>query len=178
MSWQEWQKKFADSSRQRINGSAFVYSAALPGALATCGSEAIRMLAASPHIRTSLTENVKTLRTTLAKLEDVSIYIPSDPVSALVHIYMKNPPEDIELEERILQDVVDEALAQGVLITRSARLRGQENEMTPTLKIMVSAAFTKKEMEKASSVLRTAITKHLGSKYLASIYGGAMKLMR
>jgi hypothetical protein len=47
----------------------------------------------SPHIRTSLTENVKTLRTTLAKLEDVSIYIPSDPVSALVHIYMKNPPE-------------------------------------------------------------------------------------
>ncbi|GHJ88812.1 hypothetical protein NliqN6_5214 [Naganishia liquefaciens] len=149
---------------QRINGSAFVYSAALPGALATCGSEAIRMLAASPHIRTSLTENVKTLRTTLAKLEDVSIYIPSDPVSALVHIYMKNPPEDIELEERILQDVVDEALAQGVLITRSARLRGQENEMTPTLKIMVSAAFTKKEMEKASTVLRTAITKHLGKK--------------
>lgn len=130
------------------------------------------MLAESPQIRISLNDNVKILRTTLAKLEDVSIYIPSDPVSALVHIYMKNPPDDIEHEERMLQDVVDEALAQGVLITRSARLRGQENEMTPTLKIMVSAAFTKKEMEKASTVLKTAITKHLGSKYPGGKYRG------
>lgn len=136
------------------------------------------MLAASPQVRTNLNDNVKILRTTLAKLEDVSIYIPSDPVSALVHIFMKNPPEDIEHEERMLQDVVDEALAQGVLITRSARLRGQENEMTPTLKIMVSAAFTKKEMEKASTVLKTAITKHFGSKYPGSMYRRAMKLMR
>jgi serine palmitoyltransferase len=136
------------------------------------------MLSTSPQIRVSLTDNVKILRTTLAKLEDVSIYIPSDPVSALVHIYMKNPPEDIEHEEKLLQDVVDEALAQGVLITRSARLRGQENEMTPTLKIMVSAAFTKKEMEKASTVLKSAITKHFGSKYTGSIYGRAMELMR
>lgn len=136
------------------------------------------MLSTSPQIRISLTDNVKILRTTLAKLEDVSIYIPSDPVSALVHIYMKNPPEDIEHEEKLLQDVVDEALTQGVLITRSARLRGQENEMTPTLKIMVSAAFTKKEMEKASTVLKSAITKHFGSKYTGSIYGRAMELMR
>lgn len=163
---------------QRINGSAFVYSAALPGALATCGSEAIRLLSTSPQIRTALTDNVKILRTTLAKLEDVSIYIPSDPVSALVHIYMKNPPEDLELEEKLLQDVVDEALSQGVLITRAARLRGQENKMTPTLKIMVSAAFTKKEMEKASSVIKSAITKHFGSTYTGGLYGRAMKLMR
>lgn len=136
------------------------------------------MLSTTPQIRTSLNDNVKILRTTLAKLEDVSIYIPSDPVSALVHIYMKNPPEDVDHEERMLQDVVDEALAQGVLITRSARLRGQENEMTPTLKIMVSAAFTKKEMEKASTVLKSAITKHFGSKYQGGIYGRAMELMR
>ncbi|KAJ9118071.1 hypothetical protein QFC24_006343 [Naganishia onofrii] len=148
---------------QRINGSAFVYSAALPGALATCGSEAIRMLSTTPQIRLSLVENIKILRTTLSKLEDVSIYIPSDPASALIHILMKNPPEELEQEEKLLQDVVDEALAQGVLITRAARLRGQENEMTPTLKIMVSAAFTKKEMEKASSVLKSAITKCLGN---------------
>jgi serine palmitoyltransferase len=136
------------------------------------------MLSTTPQIRISLIENIKILRTALSKLEDVSIYIPSDPASALIHILMKNPPEELEQEEKLLQDVVDEALAQGVLITRAARLRGQENEMTPTLKIMVSAAFTKKEMEKASSVLKSAITKCLGSKYGGSMYGRAMELIR
>ncbi|KAN0139468.1 hypothetical protein V8E53_002969 [Lactarius tabidus] len=36
------------------------------------------------------------------------------------------PSFDLEGEERMLQDIVDEALAQGVWITRARRLRGQE----------------------------------------------------
>ena len=40
---------------------------------------------------------------------------------------------DIAAEERLLQDIVDEALAQGVWITRARRLRGQELvEVQPT----------------------------------------------
>ena len=36
------------------------------------------------------------------------------------------PTFDIAGEERLLQDIVDEALAQGVWSTRARRLRGQE----------------------------------------------------
>lgn len=78
---------------------------------------------------------------------------------------MLSPPESIELEERLLQDVVDDALGQGVLICRAARLRGQEVfEPAPSLKIMISAAFTKKETEKMANTVRNSLTKVLGSK--------------
>lgn len=107
----------------------------MPGLLATTGSEAIRILESSPQILAHLQENINTLRTGLSKLENVNIYIPSDPSSALVHVYMLSPPESIELEEKLLQDVVEDCLSQGVLITRSARLRGQEEvENAPSLK--------------------------------------------
>lgn len=149
---------------QRINGAAFVFSAAMPGLLATSGSAAIDIMNQTPQVFVQLAENVRTFRAGLAKLEDVTIVIPSHPASALIHIFMLSPPESIELEEVMLQEVVDDALDHGVLITRSARLRGQEQiEPAPSLKIMISAAFTKKEIEKAASVVRSSLTKVFGS---------------
>lgn len=77
---------------------------------------------------------------------------------------MLNPPEVLEMEEKLLQDVVDDALSQGVLITRTSRLRGQETfEPAPSLKIMISSAFTKKEMDKAGAVVKASLIKCLGS---------------
>lgn len=137
----------------------------MPGPLATSGSEAIRIMDTTPQIFNTLQENIKTLRAGLSKLENVNIYIPSDPSSALIHVYMLSPPEDIMMEEKLLQDVVEDCLSQGVMITRAARLRGQEEvEAAPSLKLMVSSAFTKKEMEKMANVIKGSLTKVLGSK--------------
>jgi serine palmitoyltransferase len=154
---------------QRINGAAFVFSAAMPGLLATTGSAAINIMQTTPQLYVTLQDNIRTFRTGLAKLEGVTIYIPSDLQSALIHIYMLSPPESIEQEEKLLQDVVDDALGQGVLICRAARLRGQEVfEPAPSLKIMISAAFTKKEMEKITTTVRNSLTKVLGSESMCS----------
>lgn len=72
---------------------------------------------------------------------------------------------DIELEERLLQDIVDEALAQGVWTTRAKRLRGQELvEVRPSVRLAVSSAFTKKECEKAANVIKAAVVKVLGKR--------------
>lgn len=150
---------------QRINGAAFVYSAAMPGLLATTGSEAIKIMKTTPAVFTALADNIRTFRLALQKLENASIFIPSDTHSALIHIYMLSPPESLEQEEKLLQDVVDDALGQGVMITRAARLRGQETfEPAPSLKIMLSAAFSKKEVEKIGSVIRGSLTKVLGKR--------------
>lgn len=150
---------------QRINAAAFVFSASLPALLATTASEAIKIMKDGSSIFTQLQENVRIVRTTLSKLENVTIDIPSDLASPLIHIYMLSPPETIEEEEELLQDVVEDALTQGVLLTRAARLRGQETfEPVPSLKIMVSAAFTKKEIEKAASVIKASLNKVLGKK--------------
>ena len=70
---------------------------------------------------------------------------------------------DIELEERVLQEVVEEALAQGVLVTRAKRLRGQELiEVRPSVRLAVTAALSRKDCEKAASVVKAAFAKVVG----------------
>jgi serine palmitoyltransferase len=163
---------------QRINGSAFVFSAALPALLATAASTSITILKSQPNLLTTLQSNVAIMRASLARLEqsadgpinpEAIIDVPSDPASALIHIFLLHPPATLELEEKLLQDVVDEALANGLLVTRSRRLRGQETfEPEPSLKVCVTAALQKKDMEKAASVLRHALIKVVGSTYQLS----------
>lgn len=67
---------------------------------------------------------------------------------------------NIELEEKLLQDIVEEALAQGVLITRARRLRGQElTEPRPSIRLALTAALSRKECEKAASIIKAAFIK-------------------
>ncbi|KAH9929966.1 serine palmitoyltransferase [Amylocystis lapponica] len=127
---------------------------------------------------------VRAVRLVLDKVDCISI--PSHPASALIHINVRTPssnplalspkpsnpqsaaprePEhfDVDAEERLLQEVVDEALAQGVMITRARRLRGQElTEVRPSVRLAISAALTRKECEKAAGVVKAACIKVLG----------------
>jgi serine palmitoyltransferase len=113
---------------------------------------------------------VQTFRAQLARIEtapdggaenrDALVSIPSHPESALVHIFLQTPPPTLEEEEALLQEIVDEALAAGVLVTRARRLRGQEPiEPEPSLKVTISGNMSRKEVEKAGKVLRDAIVK-------------------
>ena len=178
------------TAHQRINSAASVFSAALPAMHATVSSAAVAIMQNEPHLLTALRANIHAFRTQLAKLEpspvfpptgspnpdgtspnaaaninkDALISIPSHPESGLIHIFLCNPPPTLEEEEAMLQEIVDEALANGLLITRARRLRGQEVfDPEPSLKVCVSAMFTRKEMEKAGKVLRDAIVKVCGS---------------
>ncbi|KAH9009366.1 serine palmitoyltransferase [Lactarius deliciosus] len=116
-----------------------------------------------------------------------AITIPSHPASPIVHIYLRSAPTlsaptsvsakppnhatpaprdapsfDITGEERLLQDIVDEALAQGVWTTRARRLRGQELvEARPSIRLAVTAALSRKECERAASVIKAAVVKVL-----------------
>ncbi|KAF8314084.1 serine palmitoyltransferase [Clavulina sp. PMI_390] len=178
---------------QRINGTAFVFSASMPIMLAMAASEGIAKLTTTPSILTDLHANIFAIRSVLDKLDCITI--PSHPASAIIHIYIRNSstpsghlhpeaaakkrpsnplqlitreappptPEEIAVEERLLQEVVDEALAQGVLLTRAQRVHGHETvEPRPSIRIAASAALTKKETEKAVAVVKNALVKVLG----------------
>jgi serine palmitoyltransferase len=72
---------------------------------------------------------------------------------------------DYEAEERILQDIVDDSIANGVLLTRAKHLRGQEMvESRPTIRIAATAALTRKEVEKAAGVVKASVTRILGKR--------------
>lgn len=166
----------------------------MPAALAVSASEGINILRSTPSILTALQENIRAARAILDRVDCITvpshpaspiihIYIrspsstslhpasaalspskPSNPTSPLPRD-AANWDWDIEAEERTLQDVVEEALAQGVLITKAKRLRGQEMiEPRPSIRLAMSSALTKKETEKAVNVVKTALVKVLGKR--------------
>jgi serine palmitoyltransferase len=166
---------------QRINGAAFVFSASMPGLLATSASEGIRILRSTPSLLSTLQENVRAVRAVLDKTECIDV--PSHSASPLIHIHIHAaltpepaigptqiappgpPPFDIASEDRLLQDIADECGAQGVLVVRAQRLRGQELvEARPSIRLAVSAALTRKECERAAQVIKAACVKVLGKR--------------
>lgn len=159
---------------QRINGTSFVFSAALPALLAVSASEGINILRNTPSILSTLQENIRAIRNILERVDCITM--PSHAASPIIHIYVRTQPLtlspaaakstplsfDIAMEERLLQDIVDEALAQSVWVTRARRLRGQEMvEARPSIRIAVTAALSRKECERAAGVVKAAAVKVL-----------------
>lgn len=146
---------------QRINGNAYVFSAALPGYLAKTASTALGIMATSPEMFTQLKQNARAFRDVINKSQYV--YSPSDPESPLIHLRLKSEvleTRKIEDENRFLQDVVDECINNGVLVSRNKYVQSQEVfPVLPSLKLQVTTGLTKKETEKAAMVVKAAISK-------------------
>ncbi|KAI0708671.1 serine palmitoyltransferase [Earliella scabrosa] len=177
-------------NHQRINGTSFVFSAAMPAALAGAASEGISLLRNTPSLLTTLHENVRAVRAILDRVDCITI--PSHPASATIHLQIRwptlqipkentsspgkpsnplsvkprDPPQfNVELEEKLLQDIVEEALQQGVLITRAKRLRGQELiDVRPSIRLAITAALSRKDCEKAAVVVKAAFVKVIGKR--------------
>lgn len=63
---------------------------------------------------------------------------------------------------RLRANVVEEALSQGVPLTRAQRLKGHEAlEPKPSIRIAVNAALTPKETENAANIVKAALLKVL-----------------
>jgi serine palmitoyltransferase len=167
----------------------------MPALLSVAASEGINMLRNTPSILATLHENIQVARAILDRVDCITIpshpaspiihiYIknsksslhPSSAATMITSTKASNPTSilpkdaanwdwDIPAEEKILQDVVDEALAQGVLITKAKRLRGQELvEARPSIRLALTSALTKKETEKAINVVKHALVKVLGKR--------------
>ena len=163
---------------QRLSAAAYTYSAALPALLATTASETVALLQEQPHLIENLRDNIKAMR---AQLDPRSDWVrctssPDNPVLLLVlkdeHVEARNL--SIAEEESLLQDCVEESLANGVLITRlksmpiplgmNPRDLSKEWQPQPALKVCVTSGLSKKETEKAGIVVRHAITTVMKSK--------------
>jgi len=152
----------------------------MPALLSVAASEGINILRNTPSILATLQENVQAARALLDRLECITI--PSHPASPIIHIYIKHKPlpktadtenknkgnqqddEEEEEEERLLQNVVDEVLVQGVMITKAKRLAGQEVvKSRPSIRLAMTSGLTRKETERAVGVIKNGLVKVLGS---------------
>jgi len=152
----------------------------MPALLSVAASEGINILRNTPSILATLQENVQAARALLDRLECITI--PSHPASPIIHIYIKHKPlpktadtenknkgnqqddDEEEEEERLLQNVVDEVLVQGVMITKAKRLAGQEVvKSRPSIRLAMTSGLTRKETERAVGVIKNGLVKVLGS---------------
>lgn len=194
---------------QRINGPAFVYSAALPALLAVSASVGINRLqrgggGGSDDVLARLRENVSTLRGTLDGIE--SLYIPSAPESPLVHLQIRSrsdrhpntslekfeaarqvvAPRDSnksgalvdmshdlapEAQLQLLQAILDDCLEHGLFLILHRKLPSLKADVMergvasrPSLRLAVTGGLTKKEMEKAAGIIRSAVLKVIGKR--------------
>ncbi|KFH45747.1 Serine palmitoyltransferase-like protein [Hapsidospora chrysogenum ATCC 11550] len=156
---------------QRITSTAYTYSAALPAMLAVTASETVSLLQSNPDILTQCRENIKAMRAQLDPRSDwvVCTSAPENPVMllALKPEVVKARRLELEDQERIMMDCVEEALTNGVLISRlkiqpfAHAIKAKDDKWTaqPALKVCITTALSKKDIEKAGTTIRHAITK-------------------
>ncbi|KGO37819.1 Pyridoxal phosphate-dependent transferase, major region, subdomain 1 [Penicillium expansum] len=151
---------------QRISAAAYTFSAALPALLSTTASATINILQNNPETVSQLREHTKAMRAQLDPRSDW-VYCTSAPENPILILVIKPEvvaakrltPDD---QQFLLQDVVDESLANGVLVTRLKTLDDNfepKQVIPPALKVCVTIGLTKKEIEKAGTIIRHAITK-------------------
>ncbi|KAL2163390.1 hypothetical protein VTH06DRAFT_5447 [Thermothelomyces fergusii] len=156
---------------QRITSTAYTFSAALPAMLAVTASESINLLQSNPEILQQCRENIRLMRAQLDPRSDwvVCTSAPENPIMILIikPEVVKARRLTIDDQERLLQECVDEALANGVLITRLKTMPISQHTnfstniyiVTPALKVCVTSGLSKKDIEKAGVTIRHAITK-------------------
>ncbi|OJI91435.1 hypothetical protein ASPTUDRAFT_26882 [Aspergillus tubingensis CBS 134.48] len=156
---------------QRISAAAYTFSAALPALLSTTASATINLLQNSPETVTQLREHTKAMWAQLDPRSDW-VYCTSSPENPMMILVLK--PEvvaakklSLDDQQFLLQDIVDECLANGVLISRLKTLQDNfepKQIVPPALKVCVTIGLTRKEIEKAGTTIRHAITKVLSKR--------------
>ncbi|KAI9889021.1 MAG: serine palmitoyltransferase component [Vezdaea aestivalis] len=156
---------------QRISAAAYTFSAALPAMLATMASETLNLLQLEPGVVATLREAGRTMR---AQLDPRSEWVRC--VSAVENPVLFLVVKDEVVRQRrwtneevakVLQEVVDETLQNGVLITRLRTMPAAQQQVgketpwlpPPALKVCVTVGLSRKELEKAGTHVRHAVTK-------------------
>ncbi|RCI07545.1 hypothetical protein L249_1662 [Ophiocordyceps polyrhachis-furcata BCC 54312] len=156
---------------QRITSSAYTYSAALPAMLAMTASETVHLLQSNPDILSQCRENIKTMKAQLDPRSDwvACTSAPENPVILLVlkPDVIRTRRLSVDDQERILMECADESLANGVMIARlktrpyAHAIAAKDGSWSaqPAIKVCVTSALSKKDIEKAGVTIRHAITK-------------------
>ncbi|KAJ3578778.1 hypothetical protein NPX13_g1786 [Xylaria arbuscula] len=116
-------------------------------------------------------ENIRAMRAQLDPRSDwvVCTSDPENPIMILVFKpdVIQSRQLSVEHQERLFADCVEESLVNGVLITRLKTMplitslgpKDTDVNIQPALKVCITSGLSKKEIEKAGTTIRHAITK-------------------
>ncbi len=143
---------------QRLSGAGYCFSASAPPFVAVAAIESLAKLERCPEILQKLDENRKTL---YRGLRDIPLFdIISDECSSIVFIRLSERSTLSEKEEEdTLARIARRCLEKGVLIISTAKGNDFLHcRPPPSLKMTITAAHTKEEIQKTLKTLCTAAT--------------------
>lgn len=147
-------------SHQRLSGMSYIFSAALPAMMATQVSSCLEMVRKDPSGFSALAENAKTFRDSM----DSSPYVFTEAweKSPMQHYRLRRILGSVE-ESKILQEIVDDALQNGVLLTRARHVESDGvkglGEVRPSIRICVTTGHTKRDIEKAAATVKSSVAR-------------------
>ncbi|KAI8814308.1 pyridoxal phosphate-dependent transferase [Cladochytrium replicatum] len=156
---------------QRLAGQAYTFSASLPAILAVSAIEAIQVISDNNQLLKQLRDNIATVRSSLAQQfsSDNSAIIMSpsydqDLNSPVIHLRLRKRLANRSDEEKLLQEVVDLCLKDGVLVARAKYAHAQELHLpVASVRLLVTGGHSKKEAEKVADVVKGAFKRVLKS---------------
>ncbi|KAJ2156551.1 serine palmitoyltransferase component [Coemansia sp. RSA 552] len=154
---------------QRLSGLGYCFSASMPGILTVAAADAIQALEVDPDsYLATMRENTTLMRTLLKRIP--GLQVDGAPESPIVHIRL-SPETLVRMKrsggtwtktdiDRVLTEVADEALKDGVLLTRATYVDEHEHLLpNSSIRVCVSCAHTRKEVEKCAHAVKSAISR-------------------
>jgi len=146
---------------QRLNSSGYVYSCSLPPLLATASQVALDVLDEEPQLLEALQQNVQTF---IKALPQTILKVTSSPLSPVVHLRLDSSGDRFE-DEKFLQQIVETALDNDVFLSRAKYVHPHEKFLPPaSIRIALSAAHTKKQLQTAADVIQQAAKKAMAAR--------------
>lgn len=127
---------------QRLSGSGYCFSASLPPFLATAALGAIDYLQEAGQEQVSVVRaNARQLRERLdGALTGLQVLGGAvDSVSPLIHVCLAKQPLDYTTATDLLQDVVDECLKDGLLLSVNSVSRLDASKPRPSIRLVVTS---------------------------------------
>jgi len=145
-------------SHQRLSGSGYCFSAALPPFLASAGIAAVEILEENPQLLSRLHRNISLVRSKLATIPGVRV--GGDNLSPTIFLHLQKSTSFGE-DSSILQQIVDLMLDDGVLVCLIKRSALDNCKLPAAIKVCVTAGHSEGDLILVTSKLRDVIGKVL-----------------
>jgi len=139
----------------RINAPGYTYSASLPPLLNNTGLKSLEEIDKNPRFISELAKKTKVFYDAVSSIPGMKIDHPC--IGPFVHLKLSHPPKERMEEEEILQDICDEALKNGVFISRAKYSDENEYMPSPSIRLCVCRVLSDDELISASRIIQKAV---------------------
>jgi len=148
-------------NHQRLNASGYVFSASSPPYLVSSALRAFSLIQERPDLLKQLRDNISSFRKAIEGVQEYGIELSPLVEAPIVHLRLAKPSDDRMRDEKLLQAIVDEALSQGILLTRAQYVQAEKFLPSPSIRVAILSTHSKQDIIKAAKITKEAVAKVL-----------------